>query len=355
MKVVLNSGQVSELPWEQHLRSAMGGTIKGVSETVNVEPKLLQGIRGAREIVLDAIRDCSTYDGMAREMRHTRDTVRAIDPYFYLEEFFCRVVPPAVEKKVYDSVLDLLPSGDPDCDAEKTLDNAGALYTKLKAIQTSDLVLHSLPAVGKDVQGAITIFKAMMDGESLSSTAVRTSSEFHVSVYSRCADFLTAQRKAQGGSVVATTLWGTLAMQEHVGRFKEKVEAASQTISLENLRLFRQFRWLLPPADDVLVQKVIMAERKKRQNILQARMLTDDDSSAAKKGTTPSPGVEDKRRESGKAPASCALASSSSAAVTSAPVKDGSAVCEQGSDDKKRKRPSEFDARMALFFPKGKR
>ena len=79
---VVNTGQNNAMPWQERLESALGGSIPGITEQARVDASVLQGISGAREILSNVLRDCRTYDAMARELRLVRDSVRAIDPSF---------------------------------------------------------------------------------------------------------------------------------------------------------------------------------------------------------------------------------------------------------------------------------
>jgi hypothetical protein len=71
-KFVVKNGQITPLPWEQHLVLPLGTTPKTT----------LQNMSGAREVIQESLKDCGTYDAMARAMRQARESIRAIDPYF---------------------------------------------------------------------------------------------------------------------------------------------------------------------------------------------------------------------------------------------------------------------------------
>ena len=78
-QIVVNTGQINAMPWQEHLKRALGGSIPGIPERARVDASILQSISGAREILGNVLKDCRTYDAMARELRLARDSVRAID------------------------------------------------------------------------------------------------------------------------------------------------------------------------------------------------------------------------------------------------------------------------------------
>ena len=83
-QIVVNTNQTIAMPWQGHLNSPLGGSIPGIPEQARVDNSILQGISGAREILGRMLKDCRTYDSMARELRLARDSVRAIDPMLLL-------------------------------------------------------------------------------------------------------------------------------------------------------------------------------------------------------------------------------------------------------------------------------
>ena len=141
---------------------------------------------------MDVLKDCSTYDGMPREMRLARDSVLPIDKYFYLEEeFSTQQVPNLVQKHVFDKVLNVLPGNELKADdASNVVGKGEAAYNEIAAIHACAMVRHSLPTVAKAVNGAMLIVKAMLDGESLNDKASCTCSDFHKLVYQRSANML---------------------------------------------------------------------------------------------------------------------------------------------------------------------
>ena len=79
---VVKNGQIAPLPWEQHLLQTLGTTPKEHPEDNEVHPTTLQNMSGAREVIQEILKDCGTYDAMARALRQARESIRAIDPYF---------------------------------------------------------------------------------------------------------------------------------------------------------------------------------------------------------------------------------------------------------------------------------
>ncbi len=276
-QTVVNSGLVSALPWEEHLKTALGGSIPGIPEKARVDSDVLINIRGSREVALAAVRDCTTYDAMARELRLARDAVRAIDPYFYLEEdFFTREVPGIVEKLILNKVLGTLPGSEPRAnDSGLFAAEAEAAYKEIAGINASTIVRHSLPVVGKAVCGAMMILRGIIDSESLVAKAVSANSDFHKAVYNKCANFLVFDGKPGSASSSSDgPLRGFAAMQAFLKQLNDPL-AAGKSIDLSSLKVFRQFRWLLSPEEDARVQKLIVEERRKRQNSLESHMIKD--------------------------------------------------------------------------------
>ena len=85
-QVMISSGQIDNTPWEEHLLSAMGGTIPGIPETVRVEIRDGRKVMNSRKILRDAIKDCTTYDTMSREMRLAKESTHSVDQFFAMEE-----------------------------------------------------------------------------------------------------------------------------------------------------------------------------------------------------------------------------------------------------------------------------
>jgi hypothetical protein len=350
-QIVVNTGQISAMPWQEHLKSAFGGSIPGIPEQARVDTSILQSISGAREILVNVLKDCRTYDAMARELRLARDSVRAIDPYFYLEEdFFLHQVPGLVEKLVYDKVLAVLPLVDTNAkEAGKTLETGEAAYKELAGIQACALVRHSLHAVGKAVNGAMMILRAMLDGESLTVKAVRSSSDFHKLLYQRCANFLIFdhQKAITIKGQPTRFLYGAAAMERHVDDM-DKAVAANKPIDLAALKVFRQFRWLLAPEDDNRIQKLIVDERRKRQNFLETRMIKDD--------TAPDDGIfvgEAKaKKKAGGDIVAASVSKGSKSSSTSSSKDVTTPILEPKEKKAKLSDGDDMDARMALFLPK---
>ncbi len=64
-------------------------------------------------------------------------------------------------------------------------------------------------------------------------------------------------------------------MERHIDDM-DKAVAANKPIDLGALKVFRQFRWLFAPVDDLRIQKLIVDEGRKRQSFLETRMIKDD-------------------------------------------------------------------------------
>jgi hypothetical protein len=215
---------------------------------------------------------------MARELRLARETLRSVDPYFSLDEdFFSKHVPTVVERHIFDKILGTLPAESDPMDASSVVDKGEMAYKAMAGIHASAMVRHSVPALGKAVNGAMMIARAMLDGESLAAIGAHNSSEFHRHVYRLCGNYLVYSFvkpvKILGASTVRY-VYGLAAMKEHVKELDNAV-AGTRPIELGALKLFRQFRWLLTPDEDIRIQKLIMVERHKRQNLLEGRMLQD--------------------------------------------------------------------------------
>ncbi len=159
-QVVVNNKQIAAHPWEEHLKEALGGSLPDIPEAGQLDASMLHKIRGSREIVHNVTKDCSTYDAMARELRLARESLYSVDPYFYLEEdFFVKHVPSLVEKHVYDKVLATLPSKCDPMDASSVTSGAEVAYKAIACIHAGAMVRHSLPAIGKAVNGAMMILR----------------------------------------------------------------------------------------------------------------------------------------------------------------------------------------------------
>ena len=330
--------------------SATGGRIPGIPEACRVDEACYRKICDGRETLLEVLKECSTYGGMAREMRLARDSVHPIDKYFYLEDFFVQQVPSLVQKLVFDKVLGALPGGELNAlDASNVIGRAETAYKEITAIHASAMVRHSLPTLAKAVNGAMMIVKAMLDGESLTDKASSKSSEFHRLVHQRCAStcIYEYQKPVKMNGEMVKFLYGTAAVKKHIEKVDTRV-ANSQPVDLAGLKLFRQYRWLMTSEEDVRIQKMIMDERRKRQNFLEGRMLKDAGAAELAEGPTSRkgsgqlvsagvPAVGGRSRASGSSAGPTPSSSSASAAATQPP-------------QKKVKVDPEMDAKMALFF-----
>jgi hypothetical protein len=348
-QIVVNTGQIPAMPWQEHLKSSFGGSIPGIPEVTVVDKAILGSISGAREILVSALKDCTTYDAMARELRLARDSVRAIDPYFYLEEdFFVQQVPGLVERIIYDKVLAVLPVEhlNPH-DANKVFGKGEAAHKDIAILQACAMVRHCLPAVGKAVNGAMMIVRAMLDGESLSVKTLRSSSEFHRKIYQRCSNFLIFEHDNTMAGATHPALCGAPAMSAHIKHLDLQV-LGPKPIDLGSLEIFRQFRWLLSSEDDARIQKLIVDERRKRQNFLENRMIKD--------GIVLEEGIpdEDVAQKSSLVQALALGPLAGSTSWPSSSSKDPGPIQSEQPPAKKAKAASskEMDARMALFLPK---
>lgn len=353
-QVVVNTGQVPAMPWEEHLMAALGGSIPKMPETTKMDEDIIDSIRGGREIISQAIQDCTNYSTMAREVRLARDAVRAVDSYYYLEEdFFAQAVPGLVEQHIYDRVLSNLPGEQVDpLDASNVLGKGEAAYKEIAGVWACVMVRHSLPPVGKAVNGAMLILRPMLDGESLGGKAVKGSSEFHRSVYERCARFLIFDYNkvvTVNGKQVRYDC-GSAAMVSHV-REVDNAQKAGKQVDLIALKVFRQFRWLLTPEEDGRIHKLIVDERRKRQNFLEGHTIKDDETHGGENAKN----VEDKEmsadaplisllhtKKSKKAEANSSSSSKAAPQPSEPPAKKA-----KGDTD-----TPDMDAWMAMFFPK---
>lgn len=358
-QVVVNCKQVQAMPWEEHLLEMTGGSIPNIPTAIQVDKKLFQNIALGREVLQRAVKDCTTYDAFAREMRLARDSIRAVDPHFALEEeFFALHVPAMVEKHVYDKVLAALPGGELDpSDASKVIGQGEAAYKRIAGIQACAMVRHSLPAVGRAVGGAMMILRAMLDGEALAMKAVVSSSEFHQSVYRQCANFLVYE---QPSALVALGqprfFYGQAAMSHHIAEMDRAREAA-RLVEMSALKVFRQFRWLLSQADDARIQKNMVEERRKRQNFLENCMIKDasgeesarseaathSNAKAAAAGAAGLPALTAGGKGEEDRASTAAASSADGAAAAAPPTKKHKGQPKQQDD---------MDERLSLFLPK---
>ncbi len=192
------------------------------------------------------------------------------------------------------------------------------------------------------------ILRAMLDGESLTVKAVRSSSDFHRSLYQNCANFLVFdhQKRITVKGQTGRFLYGAAAMERHVDDM-DKAVAANKPIDLGALKVFRQFRWLLAPVDDIRIQKLIVDERRKRQNFLETRMIKDD--------TAPDDDLfvdEAKAKAGGDIVAVPIVSKGVKSSSGSSSSKEANAPALEPKEKKAKLNSPDMDARMALFLPK---
>ena len=131
---------------------------------------------------------------------------------------------------------------------------------------------------------------------------------------------------------------------------------SKNNVFLNDLMVFRQFRFLVPVEWDAKIQKLILESRKRKQHDLQKRMLCDQDDEdkdgadaraakqkASKKvASSAALVVEADTVEGAGSVSSCAAASTDVIESTSKPSKLQTGV----------KLPVDAASKMALFYPK---
>jgi len=345
-QTLMNSGLIHAMPWEEHIKKALGGTIPGVSEVARVDATIMRNIADGREVALAAIRDCTSYSDMARELRLARDTIKEIDSYFYLEfDFFCNEVPGLIETFLFADAVKALSTNEPvGTDAEMLVSRGEQAYKLIAGISASAEARYSLPTVGKAITGAMLIVKSMIDGESVVAKAVQASSEFHKKIYEACSNYLVYFKPGTATSSATKPVRASAAMAALLKQLEQDLTEC-KAIDLGCLKVFRQFRWLLSPSEDARIQKLIVEERRKRQNMLETHMIKD-----AQPGD---PALTD-------APPSAAAAAAPAAPSRPAPSSDVAAKSSKAAKTeteppKKKLKPvasDVIDDRMKLFMPK---
>ena len=191
-QLLVNNGQVRALPWEAHLKEAFGGSFPNIPETIRLDEETVASLSGAREVALKATMGFPSYDSMCKELQRCKESIRSLDPFFYLEEDFFRFkLPKLAEDIVYGQIRDVLPDGKSDIVPEEhMLANIEFAYAKVTAIVGGALARHSEPSVGKSIQAVLLIIRAVMDGTSMGAKATLEISAFHKSIYDQCANYL---------------------------------------------------------------------------------------------------------------------------------------------------------------------
>ena len=122
--------------------------------------------------------------------------------------------------------------------------------------------------------------------------------------------------------------------------------AANKPIDLGGLKVFRQFCWLLSPADDRRIQKLIVDERRKRQNFLETRMVKGD--------TVPDDDLlvdEAKGTAGGDIVAVPIVSKGVKSSTGCNSSKEANATVLEPKEKKAKLNSPDMDARMALFLP----
>ena len=135
-------------------------------------------------------------------------------------------------------------------------------------------------------------------------------------------------------------------MVRHIDNM-DKAVAANKPIDLGALKVFRQFRWLLAPEDDVRIQKLIVDERRKRQNFLETRMIKDDAALDVDLFVD-----EAKATAGGEIVAVPVVSKGVKSSSGSSNSKDANAPALEPKEKKAKLNSPDMDARMALFLPK---
>ncbi|CAK0874984.1 unnamed protein product [Prorocentrum cordatum] len=137
------------------------------------------------------------------------------------------------------------------------------------------MVAHSAETVRDQVNAALLIVRSVIDGESLNQAGMQKASAFHKQVYQKCEMFMVHDNGdtclVDGRKVMY--LYGADAMKARLMSLSSDIEKGA--VDLTSLKVFRQFRWLLTPQEDLVVKRCVTEERRKRQNILEKGMIMD--------------------------------------------------------------------------------
>jgi len=121
----------------------------------------------------------------------------------------------------------------------------------------------------------LLIVRSVIDGESLNQAGMQKASAFHKQVYQKCEMFMVHDNGdtclVDGRKVMY--LYGADAMKARLMSLSSDIEKGA--VDLTSLKVFRQFRWLLTPQEDLVVKRCVTEERRKRQNILEKGMIMD--------------------------------------------------------------------------------
>ena len=254
-------------------------------------------------------------------------------------------MPKLVEKQF----LAELPDGPgPEFQKGFSLEDGESVLAALNKVLRSPLVRYTGKPLTTSVEGGVLIVKSMVEATSLPAKSVSTVSDFHSKVYERCANFCIYEKRVpqQKGKVRVSYVYGFKAMELHCADLEATLAKKDPSLRLPSLRLFREFRWLLPHQLDVKIQKLINEERKRRQNLLDGRMLLD--------GACP-PAIADDAQD--EEPLVVAQSSKKSASSSSASA-SSTAAAEQANVPRSTQRQpavaeqtkAGIDAKLALFF-----
>ena len=332
----------------------MDGAIPGVATALTLPPGVVEAIAPAREVAAEAVVDCQTYETMLRELRASKESIQSLDTYFWIEEEFLeKELPMLACELVQNALLELLPAA-PSAQPEKGkgLSDGEKIYADMVALGRRNLVTRSQwncsSSVAKIAEGSCTILRAILDGTSLSSSASGTCSEFHKLLYARCANFLRHDIVEKVGKTKRTkTLVGAVAMRAMLQDLDKQKEGSEAPDSPE-LRVFRQFRFLVPNEWVKRVISMIAEARKRRSSLLGGRMIKDK-----------APGDDEEQAPSADKPTKCnavatkAVASAATGSASSSSVKSGAGKNSSQENAAKKQKLSQDDV-MALFYPSKK-
>jgi hypothetical protein len=346
----INSGHIPLLPWETHLLARHGGKMPSYPETLTPETSHMADSLAVRNVALKLIRAAGdeTYADMLKTMLKHADALKQLQPLFWFHiDFLQTHLNTLVAKLVEEDLLAILP-GSTILPGDKTLDDEDEIMTLLLALQRVPFVVASPATLVGSVANSAIIVKKVLQAEPPSDKELGTYSAFHKKVLDRCANFLRVQTLGTGKNClkVTTTLLGKQAMLQLMTRLDaggEKKDSAT----MDELKPFRQFKWLLTPDDQKKVQNLITEAAKKRRSDLELKALEDQPRKTLKVSHAKA-GGKDGSKTSAESSDSTALrhvclalgeatSSSSSAVATGLPKKDES-------ETKKRL--------MSMFLPK---
>jgi hypothetical protein len=233
---------------------------------------LLNGALECRFHANALLKGDTTYEVMAKNLLKRKDVLLSFDPLFWSRiEFLQSSVTSVLREQCFAAFLALLPQPGTLCDDTK---EAYEVVSGAISLGIDLLVLKcAVSYCGWNVQQAIDLARSMVRDVLVANTAdltrgnVGSASAFHKAVLSQMANLCIAKKavaKVGVGSISFAYIYGKEAADLLVQSLQQKLQQDDVPPTMEDVKVLRQFRWILTAKDEEVVDHAAVVMGKRR-------------------------------------------------------------------------------------------